>query len=465
MPSRTRRSVGLRAIGLRACLAVAFLAACSTGGPPVPEVRPARDNPALRPPMASYPLASPPELAARADAIFESLRRSQPSTGDLAAVRAQAQALLDEAPDFHPAAVLVAQADYLDGADREVLARLEPIVEELPEYVACQVLRGFAAERAGELVTAYEAFARVAEPLVDAGGDERGTEIAAVRARELEERAVEIVFNRLDDALARGRIDDAETHRAWLERWIGDEIVVLRAARRILAAGEDREGEREAVCRLLELEPSSELRQRCAELEIDVGDVRNGLELFEQLAAEFPDDPEVAEQLGRAKFRWRLELLPEHVRDLGRKGELTRADLATLLYWLVPQVRSSRVTDPPIATDILEHPLRDEIVKVAGLDLMRVDEVLHRFDPDDPATRLTTFAALLRLLDLSERGVACLRGVEPRRLTESRSWVCDKAARCRLIPEEAECLPRARVSGDEALDFFRRSLDHSGTRP
>ena len=157
----------------------------------------------------------------------------------------------------------------------------------------------------------------------------------------------------------------------------------------------------------------------------------------------------------------RLELLPPFVRQLANAGELDRADFATLLYWLVPGVRYAEVSDPPIATDILDHPRREEIVRVMNLGLVRVDETLHRFSPGDRMTRQGALGALLGLLSLSDREFSCLKPAEAAAIAESgsRELICGKAAQCRLIPETGDCLPRAAISGPEALDLFRRALD------
>ncbi len=410
-------------------------------------------QPYLLSPMAGYPLTVDDEVASEADVLYQRLRDGE----ELDELEAQGRDLLTAAPGFHPAAVLLAQVDYLRREDRRALARLQPVADELPAYLAGQILRARLAERLDDVVTAFEAFERVSA----------ASSLARERAGELRQPAREAVTGRLDEALGRGQIEVAETHLAWLERWIDDPPTYLAAAWRIRAAAGDLEGELEVVCRLAELEPSRAHQERCATLEIEVGDVRAGLEVLGRLAERYPDDAAIDEQLERAKFRWRLELLPPMVRELGRKVELERADLATLLYWLVPQVRYSRVIDPPIATDILDHPQRDEILRVANLGLMRVDETLHRFDPGEPATRRMAFTALLRLLDRADQEFACLGGAEVR-LAASSSWVCEKAAHCRLIPEAADCLPRAPISGGESLDFFRHSLDllgsgHSGS--
>jgi tetratricopeptide (TPR) repeat protein len=439
---------------LLAVLLGSVLAACATPAPPAPEPRvPPREQPFLRDPMAGYPLTADPELASE----VRSAHRDLLSVAEPESVAAVADALLEEAPGFHPAEVLRAQADFLLRRESEVVRRLSPVVDELPDYLAAQQLLGRAAERLGEVVTAYRAFRRVAP----------ASELARRRAAELEPRAVEIVVNRFDDQLGRGQIEAAEHELETLVGWLGeDDLLVLDARWRLVAAGGDLEGELEVVRRLvdLELEPELGLERRLAELELEVGDVRAGLEQLESLADRHPDDPTLGDLLERAKFLWRLQLLPEKVQSLRRAPRLDRAQLATLFYWLVPQVRYGEVSNPPIATDILDHPQRDEIVRVMNLGLMRPDETVHRFEPEATATRATTFAALLRLLGLAERRPECLEGVDPRELPSAPSVVCARAARCRLIPEVADCLPAAPISGAEAFEYFRYGLDLLGSR-
>jgi len=209
---------------------------------------------------------------------------------------------------------------------------------------------------------------------------------------------------------------------------------------------------------------SDEILERLGDLELEIGDVRAGLEQFEMLAERYPDAPELAEKVARAKFLWRLELLPPYVQELAKKARLNRAEFATLLYWLVPEVRYAQVSNPPIATDILDHPRREEILRVMNLGLMSIDQTLHRFAPAAPMTRVLALMALIRLLKLSDLEFSCLAEVEATALAGSWTLTCRKAAQCRMIPEEADCLPAAEISGPEALDLFRRCLDLLGSR-
>jgi len=181
-----------------------------------------------------------------------------------------------------------------------------------------------------------------------------------------------------------------------------------------------------------------------------VGDPGTGLKIVEGLAERHPGDPALAEKLAAAKFRWRLSLLPQTVRDVAARPELTRADLATLLYWLIPQVRYAKPSGGRIATDALDHPQRDEIVRVVNLGLIDFDETLHRFSPGAPARRGTALRALVRVLQ-SFGGGACLGG-------DGSREPCDLAARCDLLPPDDDCRPGEALAGSDAVEMIRRAL-------
>lgn len=403
-------------------------------------------------PLRGYPLSISDEIAdAVEQAHWDLLAAVDPSV-----VVAVAQQALASEPPCHPAELLLAQVDLVAGRPTLARDRLLPLVAEVPGYLAAELAVARAHDELGEAMEAYGIFRRFALR------DSR----ASQRARALEPRAIETVESRFDEALDRGRLDDAEAELGLLASWLGDdEPRVLDARRRIHLASGDEEGELEVLRRLVVLDPSSELRGRLAKLEIDHGDVRAGLELFEILSGETPDDPSIAEGLERAKFFWRLELQPLEVQQLARQGELSRADFAVLVYWLVPTVRTAPVRNPTIANDILDHRFRDEIVRVLNQGLMKVDETVHRFAPDRPMTRVAALASLLTLLERSVPPPACLVPGEIATLRRSTGALCRKAADCRLLDEAAECLPSAALSGVEALELFRRNLKGLATGP
>ena len=141
------------------------------------------------------------------------------------------------------------------------------------------------------------------------------------------------------------------------------------------------------------------------------GDPGAGLKIVQDLAARNPGDPDLARSLEAAKFRWRLSQLPKDVQGVASKPELNKGDLSVLLYWLAPQVRNSRPTAGRIATDVLDHPHREEIVRVVNLGLMEVDPTQHRFYPGSPVRRGQALRVVLRTL--ARFGAGLLRAAAP----------------------------------------------------
>lgn len=374
-----------------------------------------------------------------------------------AEVETVAQKLLTAAPGAPPAVVLLAQAEYLDGRYQAAADRLRPLLAGAPgqpPYAAAALLGGRLYERLGDRLAAFEAYESVAG--LDA--------TAAAKVAELGAEAFGLLAGKAEEAVAAGRFDEAEGQLARL-----DELARLKSLmpgqKRILeirlAIHRGRGQVREEIAVLRQLRPlddSPALRQRLGELEVELGDVKAGLEIFESLLRESPSDPALLAQVDRAKFRWRLERLPQRVQQIARKSELSRADLASLLYWLLPPVKHSPVVAPPIAGDILNHPAQQEILRVTDLDLMDVDETLHRFNPDAGTTRRATLAALLALL--ARQRIPCVAG-EPL-AKDARGWVCRKSVECGLIGDESQCQPATPISGSAAVDLLKACLDRLG---
>ncbi len=430
--------------------ALLVLAACAGAvDAPVAGPSPRRDLPYLLSPLSGYPLAAGAEGERRLLAAHAALV----DRGDAATARDTAAALLSRDPGLHPAAVLLAQVELVERDFQGALDRLAPVVGELPGYTAALVVRGRAAEAVGDVALAFESFHAAADDAPFAGE----------RAEELRPRALEIVSNRVDDALRRNRPDDAAAALARLTSWAPEATPTLRAAQRVAAARGDATAELRAVRVLtLRFPQDRELRIRRSDLELEAGEPSAGLRILQELVAAEPDDPMLAEKLERAKFRWRLVLLPEPVREQAKLPELTRGDFASILYWLFPSVRYGQAGGGRIANDVFDHPSRDAIVRVVNLGLMSVDPALHRFEPARPLTRLAAIESLLRLLGQGEPRLACLRDAGAG--GGSVESLCGDAVRCRLIDEVGECLPSAPVSGAAAVEMCRRALEQLGVR-
>ena len=199
------------------------------------------------------------------------------------------------------------------------------------------------------------------------------------------------------DALARGRLDDADDGAGPVRAWAPGEAATLEAAGDVARAHGDRRAELTAISRLAVLRPEDRrLAERWGELELEAGDPGAGLALFERLAERYPGDAEIAERLDCAKFRWRWFSSSRAGRRRRRRAEIRRGDFAVLLYWLAPAARYGRPASAQIATDILDDPRREEIVRVINLGLMDVDSGLHRFAPDAAVSRGDGLLAVVR---------------------------------------------------------------------
>ncbi|HEV8631552.1 MAG TPA: hypothetical protein VGV61_14640 [Thermoanaerobaculia bacterium] len=424
-----------------------LLAGCASPGPAPPAgPRVSRDDlPFLLPPTSGYPGTADAELLRRVDAAYQ----SRLLDNDAAGAAAAAEAALAIDPNLAPAQVLLGQARLIGNDPAAARQTLDAVVARLPGYLAAQLAAGRAAEKAGDLVAAYGAYRGLAS----------SSSAALERAGVLHDAAVGELARRIDEAVGKGRLDDARAQLLTLEEWAPGARVALAAAMGVARAGGDAQGELEAVRGLLAGGAAGDesLLERRGELELQVGRPSAAIDIFEDLARRHPEEPRHIEQVDRAKFRWRIVNLPADVQRLVEAPELSRADYAVLLYWLVPGVRAAVVTSPHIASDILEHPRRQEVMRVVNLQLMDLDETLRRFNPDWRVHRAHALKALLRVLQRAQPAPSCVGGLEGNP-SPSREAVCTVAAACGLLPEAADCLPDAVVSGGEAAAWIRRTV-------
>ena len=357
------------------------------------------------------------------------------------AARGLADELAKDDPELPPAKVLAAEADFVAGEQKGIVARLLPVGDALPTYTASQMLLGRTAELGGDLPLAYAAYRAVAAK----------NPLALRRTGELHPRVIEIVGNRLREALKDHRLDEAGRQLALLQSWAPAETATYEIAREVALARGDRKAELTAIKGLMDRRPGDkELLERRSDLELQVGDPAVGLKIIQGLADKNPKDDQVAARLASAKFLWRLSLLPAKVREIAAKPELTRADFAVLLFWLVPEVRYGKPSEGRIATDVLDHPQRDEIVRVVNLGLLEVDETLHHFSPGASIRRGPALRSVVRLL--SRFGTP-----PPSCLGDQRS-LCDASRRCGLLPEDQDCQSSEPFSGEDAVELLRRTL-------
>lgn len=431
------------------------LAACTGGRRPAPPPAPPAAQPLalpqhdevyLRDPLAGWPETLDAETAERLQEAHARLVRA----GALEGAGAVAGTLLADDPGLAPARVLRAQVDFAQRRHREVVDGLRPVVAEHPTYAAAQLLYGRSSELLGDLPAAYAAFRAVAPH----------DRLAFERTGELHRRVLEVTGRRVEDAVRARDLVAAREQLARLREWGPSEELTFEAARQVAVAEGNLRDELAAVQPLSERRPRDrQLLERRAELELEVGDPGKGLAIVEDLAARNPTDPALAEKVDHAKFAWRISLLPPGVQAIVAKSELARSELAVLLYWLVPNVRHARPGAGRIATDVLDHPHQEELMRVVNLGLLDVDQRLHRVFPNGAARRGTALRSVHRLLWLTGRSLPCLAGSSA---DPPQSALCDGALRCGLVATEEDCRLQDSLSGHEAVEIIRHALELLG---
>ncbi|HVR30276.1 MAG TPA: hypothetical protein VMS86_12170 [Thermoanaerobaculia bacterium] len=423
-------------------LVVAF--GCASGDADAPARSAAPRSPYLLAPADGWPQELGEGERSALAVGFAALARD----GDHAAALTAADALLASSPDLYPARVLAAQAELAAGSPQRARVRLEGWIAEQPGYRAARLLWARLLELGGEVALAHGEYVALADQLL----------IASQRARATRDPAVEQAEVRLEEALGAGRIDQARTWVDRLAAWQPEGSERVLAARlRLARASGDEPGEIQ-VLRAFHARGRQErgLIERLAALELDIGDADQALRLLEGLAARHPGDASLESQLVAAQLRFRLRLLPENVRRLASRGELRRGDFAALVYWMVPGVRQTQGASARIATDVLDHEWQQEIIRVVNRGLMKVNPVLHRFEPDRRVTRLEALASAIEVA--AERpGGECARDAATHP-APGAAFLCGVAARCGLVAEADECLPQASLSGGEALEILGRAL-------
>ncbi|MEZ5314479.1 MAG: hypothetical protein R2862_13035 [Thermoanaerobaculia bacterium] len=107
----------------------------------------------------------------------------------------------------------------------------------------------------------------------------------------------------------------------------------------------------------------------------------------------------------------------------------------------------------PGSLDVLDHPAREEIVRIVNLGVMAVDESLHRFVPEATLRRSEAVASLVRLLRKSRFRPAPGCAVAGARRSAPRA----SPVASRAIPPTVS--PPPPVSGREAIGMLAIVLD------
>jgi len=353
----TPRSLRRGATALAATLGLVLAAACATAPPP--SGRAAFDLPS--------PLEGPgrPDLDRAAErAVERGWNALQGGRPDTAATRGA------DAGSTAAGRLLVLQARLEQG--QAPTADLKTLVSDDPGYAAAWVTLSVAAERDDDERTALDASRRASELWPRSRW--------AHREQQLEDRwvdgRIQAARTALDAGDAAGALEDA---RKALELAPQRDDASLVAARALLAL--DRTDE--AASQLENAPASPEATYLRGEIAERRGDLATAMERYDALPPGFPGRNAA---VVRTRLGWRLANAPQWVHEALAAPQVDRAQLAALLVTLIPGLEGVEGGTVPLITDVVDLPMRHEILLTLRLGVLEADPVERRFFPQRPVT-------------------------------------------------------------------------------
>jgi thioredoxin-like negative regulator of GroEL len=376
-------------------IVVALIAAsCAPAAAPPPNVTPTGDDRFLVDPRIGYASAIAPALETRFDAAWKFFL-----AGNDAEARLRLDDILKRDPGFVPAILAGAAIDIRAGRFDAARDALAVVRQRAPNYTAADVYEAEIAVRESRTRAAYDLY-RVITTRTDA------PPVLNERLAQLREA----LFNELYAAAQSA--PESEAARLLREALALDagavEARVLLASK-LVAQRSFEEARRELEPLLNTSADRTDVQALLAEIDFGRGRYQEALVRYERLARR-TNDPQFLRRLEEIKQEWSLANMPAHYRTALESPAVTRAEMATLLYWTVPAVRfAQNLGVPPIAVDVQEVEGREEMIRAIAIGLFEVDPVTRRVGPHRAVTAARMSTHLARILQL--RGAACARGV------------------------------------------------------
>ena len=389
---------------------------------------------AFRDPRAGAP---PPPLSSREERTLatavEAVRR-----GDAAAARkALGTQRRKGAPEPEPLSLAAAYLALAEGRLDEARSALASLTAANPTWLAAVEAAADLAAAEGRTLDALERYQAVlrlspSDRRARARADSLRKEVAVAKGREAEE------------ALAAGNLDAARrAAHSLLQLEPASASGYLLLSRAAAAGGGNEDAWTWASEARRKAPNDRSVAAFAAGIAEKAGRWADAASLYEGLAAA---DLAFGRKAEEARLEFRIQNLPETARRAVESPRLTRAELASLLWWTVPEVREALV--PPgvgIAVDVVDRPDRVALVKAIGLGFLAVSPETHRVGTDAPVVRTDLATTLRRVAVLAGRGRApagCLAPDPPSERILSE---------CGILPGS----PSRNVTGREAL----RALD------
>lgn len=375
-------------------VATVIAASCAPVDVPPPAVTPQGDDRYLIDPRSGSDTPLAPPVASKFESAwryvlagneFEATRRLaeiEKTNPDLLVVRLAETALNIRAGRLDAASAMVAEA----------LARA-------PESLPARVYEAETALRQGQTRVAHDLYTNIV-----ARSD------APPTANERVAQLRETIFNEL--IAAAQTASDAEAARLLREALAinaGATDARILLAQKLLAQKRFDEARKELDPLLDTVADRAEIQEMLAEIDVGHNRYQEAIVRYDRLARR-TKDPRYAHRLEEIKEEWSAANMPSHYRTAVESIALTRAELATLLYWTVPSIRfAQNLGAPPIAVDIEDVEGREEMIRAIALGLYDVDPVTRRVGPFRQVTAARLSSLLARVL--MHRGASCARGV------------------------------------------------------
>lgn len=368
-------------------------ASCTPVDVPPPMVTPQGDDQFLIDPRIGTTV--PPELASRFEAMWRHLL-----AGNEAEARRRLTEIFRTHPDFAPAVLAEAALDIRAGrydAARDAIAR---VPDSLPARVYTAEI-AYRQQQTREALDLYRAIA----------AQQGAPPFAAERAAQLQEALFAQTFAEAKSA------SDAEAVRLLREALAlnaGALEARILLGQRLVAQKQFDEARRELEPLLDTAADRTEVQEMLAEIDAGRGRYQEAIVRYDRLARR-TKEPRYERRLEEIKQEWSSANMPSHYRMALDSPALTRAELATLLYWTVPAVRfAQNLPSPPIAVDVEGLAGREEMVRAIAIGMYDVDPVTRRVSPSRQITAARLSTHLARVLMM--RGASCARGLSSDRV-------------------------------------------------
>ncbi|MDX1582590.1 MAG: tetratricopeptide repeat protein [Thermoanaerobaculia bacterium] len=369
-----------RIISLLTLLLALTMVGCATTPSPPPE--PLTDEARrLIDPLTGYE----PDSTTLANSSSQAWREFQSGRFD-SAERGWQQILTADA-EFAPALVGLASIALARGQ----LERARELLGDVEPYPASLVLRAEILASDGRVVEAAELLSPiVARPDTPS--------VVAVRFADLREDAL----NRLVAEARAAQVPEDRTRllRRAVSLAPGDLEIRLDLVEALVSAGKFGEA-REALSPALDRDATlNRVQAALAEIEIGEEKYQNAMRRYERLV-ERTGDVVYRERLELAKRLWNESTYPKQFQLAVRSPNITREQLAVLLFWKLPSIRfAQNLEQPPIVVDLAEVMGREELIRALALGLLPLDRSTRQARPRRTVTVSQFLAAAASALEL-----------------------------------------------------------------